>query len=370
MTLSPEDMAQDLSVEPLRRWQLDLLWVGPAQLQQLKALTSVAGQRPAHLVALGDDEQTAVASRLIEGVLANRISAADVDWALGVDAIAGEAEAQANDDDLAGAIATYRRALRLAPGSDNYLMSIAACLFNLGMRAEAERYLERAHAINPASARIAKNLAEIRQARADSAPTLSTVRRDPAGWERFDEPAGLFSLAFPPHWHRVSPRSHGARLACMADDEEALLEVLCLHVAGDPPDKALVDLAVDGLVKHAAHERGMSNGKLLTKRIFPFAGSDHCVEVRVSYQEAGTDITCAYFVAGSGRDAVQIAMKTKTALLAKYLPDFEQVLGTLNTPSLHATSRPRLWRGATVSAGAIWFFVAVAVGLAAFLLSR
>jgi hypothetical protein len=88
----------------------------------------------------------------------------DIDWALSVDRIAGQAENAAHAGDLVEAIRLYQSALDVAPDAAVYLMSIGTCYGQLGALADAIRYYERAAAIEPDNERIRKNLEAARQA--------------------------------------------------------------------------------------------------------------------------------------------------------------------------------------------------------------
>lgn len=151
-------MALDLTAEPLPRWKLDLLWVGPSLLQELRILATMAGEGKAAFQTIGEGEEEARVARLAERVASRQITIADIDWAIGVDSIAGEAERLAGDEDRFGAITQYRAALRQAPGCDVYLLSIGVCLFHLGAARDAVTYMQRAHEIDPANSRIRRNL--------------------------------------------------------------------------------------------------------------------------------------------------------------------------------------------------------------------
>lgn len=160
--MDPE-MALDLSAEPLQRWKLDLLWVGPAVLHHLRTLATMAEQGEAAYQTIGEGEEEARVGRLAELVVSRQITVADIDWAIGVDSIAGEAERLAGDEDRFGAINHYRAALRQAPGCDVYLLSIGVCLFHLGAAGDALKYLQRAREIDPANLRIRRNLEGLRE---------------------------------------------------------------------------------------------------------------------------------------------------------------------------------------------------------------
>ena len=159
-------IAADLSCAPLPRKLMNLLWVGPEQLEILKSVAKGAYSN-VKVVDLGSDDSTpgadilkTIARQISEG----QVSADDLDWALRVDAIAGEAESAFRSGDVLVAIERYRDALQEAPGCDVYLMSMGTCYAELGALGDAVRYFERAAQISPQNARIARNLAGARAA--------------------------------------------------------------------------------------------------------------------------------------------------------------------------------------------------------------
>ncbi len=176
-----------------------------------------------------------------------------------------------------------------------------------------------------------------------------TARDDQSNIEptsRFDHPQALFSLSYPQRWHRIEPVSKDASFACRAEDGAVLIEVFCFE--HEPNELHLVDVIVDGLVKCAAFEEGMTRGCVIGHNSFSFGGAERCVDVRVCYRretESDAEITVDYFVIGTGRHALQIAMKTITELFPSNLNAFDRLLGTLRTPWMHATERPNLSGG-------------------------
>ena len=164
---------------------------------------------------------------------------------------------------------------------------------------------------------------------------------------RFDDPQGLVSLYHPRRWSRVAPPTRGASFACQAEDGSVLIEVLCLARDREtaPGERHLVDVVVEGLVKYAAFEDGMTRGRVISQNSLTFAGAEKCVEVLVAYRrpaECDGEISVQYFVVGTGRHALQVAMKTLTALFPANLRPFERLLGTINTPWMRATEPPNL----------------------------
>jgi hypothetical protein len=159
-------IAADLSAVPLSRKRMNLLWVGPAQLELFKALAKGAYRNVA-VETLAADEPTPAADlfkALAQQVSAGQVTAEDIAWAIRVDAIAGEAEEAFRRGDVLEAIERYRDALLEAPGCDVYLMSMGTCYAELGALRDAVRYFERAAQISPQNAQIARNFAGARAA--------------------------------------------------------------------------------------------------------------------------------------------------------------------------------------------------------------
>ena len=159
-------IAADLSAAPLGRQRMNLLWVGPAQLELLEALAKGAYRNVA-VETLAADEPTPAADLfkvLARQVSAGEVTAGDIAWAIRVDAVAGEAEEAFKRGDVLEAIERYRDALQDAPGCDVYLMSMGTCYAELGALRDAVRYYERAAQISPRNAQIARNLAGARAA--------------------------------------------------------------------------------------------------------------------------------------------------------------------------------------------------------------
>ena len=157
-------MAADLGAPPLARRLMNLLWIGPAQLEVLKAVAKGAYAK----VAVESSDQPTPAADLFKEVArqvgAGQVTADDIAWAIRVDAIAGEAEDAFRRGDVLDAIERYRDALQDAPGCDVYLMSMGTCYAELGALRDAVRYFERAAQISPQNAQIARNLAGARAA--------------------------------------------------------------------------------------------------------------------------------------------------------------------------------------------------------------
>lgn len=156
----------DLSAAPLARKLMNLLWIGPAQLEVLKAIGKGAYANVA-VESLASDEPTPAADlfkTVARQVSEGQVTAADIAWAIRVDAMAGEAEDAFRRDNVLDAIERYRDALQEAPGCDVYLMSMGTCYAELGALRDAVRYFERAAQISPQNAQIARNLTGARAA--------------------------------------------------------------------------------------------------------------------------------------------------------------------------------------------------------------
>jgi hypothetical protein len=175
--LRPTDPAAkitaDLISAPLPRKLMNLLWIGPQQLEILKSVAKGTYSN-VKVMDLGSDEPTPTADLLktiARQISEGQVTAVDLDWALRVDAIAGEAEGAFNRGDVLDAIERYRDALQDAPGCDVYLMSMGTCYAELGALRDAVRYFERAAEISPQNSRIARNLAGARAALKSGGPT-------------------------------------------------------------------------------------------------------------------------------------------------------------------------------------------------------
>ena len=159
-------IAADLGAAPLSRKHMNLLWVGPAQLEVFKSIAKGAYANVA-VESLASDEPTPAADlfkTVARQVSEGQVTAKDIAWAIQVDAIAGEAEDAFRRGDVLDAIERYRDALQAAPGCDVYLMSMGTCYAELGALRDAVRYFERAAQISPQNAQIARNLAGARAA--------------------------------------------------------------------------------------------------------------------------------------------------------------------------------------------------------------
>jgi hypothetical protein len=349
------EIETDLTADPLPRWKLDLLWVGPDTLQGYRALAAAPNRTNITAMATGDDEDGRRTITLARMIGEGKITAADLDWAIAVDGIAGDAEDLARAEDLLGAIRKFREGLRRAPGADVYLMSMASCFVRLGARDVALRYLERAHAVNPDNARIKRNLDGAREAMgittskpakpASAAPARPAAV--PNGWRRYEDPDGWFSMNLPNAWPQVAAISDGASLSCRTND--VMFEILNFTDEDPTTPNKLVDLIAEGLEKYPAFDSDKKDGRVVGRRTFAFGGNDHCVEVVLQYRERQHDLTVAYVVCGDARNAMYLALKTINARFDQARADFEILLGSLETPWIHGTEPAVL----TISRGAL-----------------
>lgn len=152
---------RDLSAAPISRARMDLLWLAPHIMQAFHQ-TLRAGQQISIMNRTGAQEDDLLYGRINEHFRRGEVGAADLEWAMRVDAIAEQAQMLGEGERPLDGIAKWREALAEAPGCDLYLMSMGAMFGALGMHAIAVRYLERAVQLNPQSPRIARNLAAAR----------------------------------------------------------------------------------------------------------------------------------------------------------------------------------------------------------------
>lgn len=138
-----------LQAEPISRKRMDLLWLDPPRLSQV-------GQSLAHhealKIVLGDS------SNMRE----HEITQEDFQWAKQIEPIVDKAYAAGQNGKYEESMRFYKKALEQAPGCDLFLMSVGVCYAQLGQKAKALRYLERAAQISPGNARIRENLAGVR----------------------------------------------------------------------------------------------------------------------------------------------------------------------------------------------------------------
>lgn len=176
---------------------------------------------------------------------------------------------------------------------------------------------------------------------------MLTVGSDP-DWVRYDHPEGMFSISHPRRWRQVSPVSQDACLSCLSSDGSVLMEVVCFTKEQAPGygERGMVEVIADGIAKYSAFETGMHNGRVIAVNSFPFGGAEACTDVLIAYRDdLGAGVSVDYFVVGSGRQALYVALKTLTDQFAACLPDFERALGTLRTPWMKADGPPNLSGG-------------------------
>lgn len=138
-----------LTAEPISRKRMDLLWLNPSMLSQLQ---QALANRESITVTMGDSTD----------LRDHEITREDIEWAKKIEPIVDKAYAAGQKGNYSQAILYYKRALKLAPGCDLFLMSIGSCYAHLGQKAKALRYLERAAEISPGNSRIRENLNQAR----------------------------------------------------------------------------------------------------------------------------------------------------------------------------------------------------------------
>jgi tetratricopeptide (TPR) repeat protein len=151
--LADEDAAF-LQAEPISRKRMDLLWLDPPRLAQLRQpIAQAAAHHKVATVTLGDSSN----------LRTHEITQEDFEWAKRVELIVDKAFALGQRGNYKESIHHYKKALELAPGCDLFLMSIGAGYAQLGQKAKAVRYLERAAQISPGNSRIRDNLDKARR---------------------------------------------------------------------------------------------------------------------------------------------------------------------------------------------------------------
>jgi tetratricopeptide (TPR) repeat protein len=144
-----------LQAEPISRKRMDLLWLDPPRLAQLKQpIMQAAAHHKVATVTLGDDSSN---------LRTHEITQEDFEWAKQVELIVDKAFSLGQRKKYRESIQQYKIALKLAPGCDLFLMSIGACYANLLQKAEAVQYLERAAQISPGNSRIRDTLNNARR---------------------------------------------------------------------------------------------------------------------------------------------------------------------------------------------------------------
>lgn len=149
-TAATDEDAAFLQAEPISRKRMDLLWLDPPRLAQLG---QALAQRTVVSIVLGD----------ASGQREHEITQNDLHWAKQVEQIVDKAFAAGQRGNYVESIQYYKKALELAPGCDLFLMSIGAGYAQLGQKAKAIRYLERAAQISPGNSRIRDNLNSARR---------------------------------------------------------------------------------------------------------------------------------------------------------------------------------------------------------------
>lgn len=145
-----DEDAAFLQAEPISRKRMDLLWLDPPRLAQLGHQIA---QHKVVTVTMGDKSN----------LRNHEITQEDFEWAKQVELTVDKAFALGQREKYREAIQQYKIALELAPGCDLFLMSIGVGYANLGQKAKAVQYLERAAQISPGNSRIRDNLNNARR---------------------------------------------------------------------------------------------------------------------------------------------------------------------------------------------------------------
>jgi tetratricopeptide (TPR) repeat protein len=138
-----------LMAEPISRKRMDLLWLDPPRLTQLKQQIE---KHKTVILVLGDESEMRKHTYSLE----------DYQWAKQIEEIIDKAYSAGNQNKYNESLLYYKQALQSAPGCDLFLMSIGVCYASLGQKQKALMYLERAAQISPGNTRIRENLAEVR----------------------------------------------------------------------------------------------------------------------------------------------------------------------------------------------------------------
>jgi tetratricopeptide (TPR) repeat protein len=136
-----------LQAEPISRKQMILLWL------DLDSLQLALVQNPSLYIQVSDADSD-------RGY--HEITQVDIEWAKPIISVVDKADSANQRGNCKEAIQHYKKALKLVPGCDLLLMSIGSCYFNLGEKAKAIQYLERAAQISPGNSRICNNLNTVR----------------------------------------------------------------------------------------------------------------------------------------------------------------------------------------------------------------
>ena len=144
-----DEDAAFLQAEPISRKRMDLLWLDPPRLAQLQhPIAHAAAHHEVATVTLGDSSN----------LRTHAITQEDFEWAKQVELTVDKAFALGQRKQYRESIQQYKIALELAPGCDLFLMSIGVGYANLGQKAKAVLYLERAAQVSPGNSRIRDNL--------------------------------------------------------------------------------------------------------------------------------------------------------------------------------------------------------------------
>lgn len=152
--VAADEDAAFLQAEPISRKRMDLLWLDPPRLAQLRhPIAQAAAHHKVATVTLGDSSN----------LRTHEITQEDFDWAKQVEQVVDKAFALGQRGKYRESIQHYEKALELAPGCDLFLMSVGIGYAQLGQKAKGLRYLERAAQISPGNARIRDNLDKVRR---------------------------------------------------------------------------------------------------------------------------------------------------------------------------------------------------------------
>jgi uncharacterized membrane protein YhaH (DUF805 family) len=145
-----EDVAF-IQAEPISRKRMELLWLDPPTLAQLEQPLS---QAKVITVNMGSTSS---------GVQDYEVTQEDFVWARQIERFVNKGYLAGQHGNYKSAIQHYKTALKLAPGCDLFLMSIGSGYAQLGQKAKAVQYLERAAQISPGNSRIRENLDKARR---------------------------------------------------------------------------------------------------------------------------------------------------------------------------------------------------------------
>lgn len=147
--IADEDTAF-LQAEPISRKRMDLLWLDPPRLAQLE---QPLAQHKVITITMGSTSSN---------VQDYEVTQEDFEWAKQIERVVDKAYLAGQRGNYKESIQHYKKALELAPGCDLFLMSIGTGYAQLGQKAKAIQYLERAAQISPGNSRIRDNLNKAR----------------------------------------------------------------------------------------------------------------------------------------------------------------------------------------------------------------